>query len=100
MERLTGRRGGALARAVDAVILRANDQLAELHRVRVPVAILAGAQDYVLPDVTRAAVRVALPQATLTTATGGHVSPEEDPTAVGETLCDLLSVVDAAIADA
>jgi 3-oxoadipate enol-lactonase/4-carboxymuconolactone decarboxylase len=87
---MTGRRGRDLARTLDAVILDSDDMLHRLEELRMPVAVLAGATDYVLPETTRTAIETALPAATITIARGGHISPHEDPAATAAVLHGLL----------
>lgn len=54
--------------------------LRDAHRLRTPVALLAGARDRWVPlAALRRAVRRHLPLATLVEAPGGHLLPEEDP---------------------
>ena len=94
--RLARRRGRVLARTLQAVILRPPDMLEQLPRVSVPVGVVAGAGDYVLPASTRRAVVAALPEATVTITIGAHVSPQEDPAATVGAVRDLLLRADGA----
>ena len=82
VERLTSRRGRDLARTLDAVLLRPRSLVDELATLHMPLEILAGADDYVLPPPLREDLRTAVPGATVTITRGGHVSPHEDPAAV------------------
>ena len=88
--RLKARRGRVLAQVLESVILKPEDMLDQLSGVHVPVGVVAGAHDYVLPPATRRAVAAALPQATFTITTGAHVSPHEDPAVTTGAVRDLL----------
>ena len=88
--RLARRRGRVLAQTLESVILQPPDMLEQLPRVHVPVIVIAGTGDYVLPPATQHAVASALPRATVTTTAGAHISPQEDPTATAEAVRDLL----------
>ncbi|MGN9811270.1 alpha/beta fold hydrolase [Micromonospora sp. BQ11] len=94
VRRLRGRPRRDLTRAISAVILRPGSALPRLGGLSMPVTVVTGEQDYVLPPATRAAVVAALPGAEITVARGGHVSPEEDPAAVVTALGRLLAAVD------
>jgi len=89
-DRLRARRGRVLAQTLASVILNPADMLTQLPRVRVPVCVVAGAGDYVLPPATRHAVATALPGATVTITTGAHISPHEDPAATTRAVHELL----------
>ncbi len=88
--RLTARRGRDLARTLDAVILKPRSLIDELANLQMPVAILAGARDYVLPPRIRETLRTAAPRAAVIIGSGGHITPEEDPAAVTRAIRDLL----------
>ncbi len=88
--RMAGRRGSVLADALRAVILDPPDMIDQVARLTVPVAVIAGQHDYVLPPAMRSTLRAAAPEAHLTIVRGGHTSPEEDPTGVARALRKLL----------
>jgi pimeloyl-ACP methyl ester carboxylesterase len=85
----------ALARAGYNLSVRGFAEIAErLPELDVPVRIIYGERDRVLPDVadTMARVRRALPHAELTTLPDcGHFIQEEAPDRVGELLADFFS---------
>jgi 3-oxoadipate enol-lactonase len=89
-DRLASRRGRVLAQTLASVILEPVDMLEQLHGVQVPVCVVVGATDYVLPPATRRAVAAELPHASITVTTGAHVSPQEDPETTTKALHDLL----------
>jgi pimeloyl-ACP methyl ester carboxylesterase len=89
-ERLRPRTGRALSRAISAVILEPLDMLDQLHRITAPVTVVVGTTDYVLPAQTRQAVQRALPEASISTVQGGHISPHEDPDGTLLALRELL----------
>jgi 3-oxoadipate enol-lactonase/4-carboxymuconolactone decarboxylase len=90
VDRLTSRQGRDLARTLDAVILQPPSLVGDLGRLRMPVSILAGADDYVLPPRLREDLRAAAPGAAVTIGRGGHISPQEDPAAVVGAIRGLL----------
>jgi pimeloyl-ACP methyl ester carboxylesterase len=90
-ERLARRRGRDLARTLRAVVMEPASVLTELGRLRMPVTVLAGASDYVLPPSTRTALTQALPTAVVTITHGRHVSPHEDPATTAQALTTLLN---------
>jgi 3-oxoadipate enol-lactonase len=92
--RMAGRRGSVLADAVRAVVLDPPDVVDQLARLTVPVAVVAGEHDYVLPPALRSTLRATAPDADLTLVEGGHISPEEDPAGVGRALRALLARAD------
>jgi 3-oxoadipate enol-lactonase len=92
--RMAGRRGSVLADAVRAVVLDPPDMIDELARLTVPVAVIAGRHDYVLPPALRSTLRATAPAAGITLVEGGHISPEEDPVGVAGALHGLLTRTD------
>jgi pimeloyl-ACP methyl ester carboxylesterase len=63
-----------------------------------PIAIVAGAQDPVLPPVRIEPLRGALPRAAADVVAGGHFSPEESPQQVAAALGRLLAIDGSAVA--
>jgi pimeloyl-ACP methyl ester carboxylesterase len=63
-----------------------------------PIAIVAGAHDPVVPPDSAQALRQALPGARLDVVAGGHFSPEESPEQVAAALGRLLAVDEGTVA--
>jgi pimeloyl-ACP methyl ester carboxylesterase len=92
--RMAGLHGADLADTLRAVVLDPPDMIHQIGQLTVPVAVIAGADDYVLPASTRTTIHAVAPHASITIAGGGHISPEEDPSAVAHALGELLSRAD------
>jgi pimeloyl-ACP methyl ester carboxylesterase len=79
MRGLAGADRRALARAMDAVLVRPDRVIDRLGELRMPVLVLAGDEDYVLPPSTRDALERELPLAAVETVPGKHAVPWEAP---------------------
>ncbi|MGL4340014.1 MAG: alpha/beta fold hydrolase [Rhodoglobus sp.] len=83
-----------LARAMDAVLVRADTVLDHLGSLTQPVMVLAGDEDYVLPQATRDALASLVSQASIATIAGKHVLPLEQPVETGRRLEQFLTEVE------
>ncbi len=92
--RIEGRSGRVLADVLRAVVLDPPSALDDLRLLRMPVAVVAGENDYVLNPAIRARIAQTAPAVTVTTLAGGHISPEEDPAGLADALRRLLDDVD------
>jgi pimeloyl-ACP methyl ester carboxylesterase len=68
-----------LARSMSAVLVHPDSVLDRLGALTQPVMVLAGDEDYVLPERTRSSLTHAVPGATVDTLPGRHVLPLEQP---------------------
>lgn len=82
----------ALARAMHAVLIRPDSVADRLAELAVPTLLLAGQQDYVLPDALHQVHTIS--RAALALTPNGHVGPLEDPVEVTALLKQLLDDLD------
>jgi pimeloyl-ACP methyl ester carboxylesterase len=78
-----------LARTADLRV-----ELAELARRRLPVVVVWGSQDRVVPEASLAALRLALGDPQVVTVEGNHSWLISDPRSFGEVITNVLAVTD------